>query len=358
MATAGSTSPGSGSAAHRTRKEGRRRRPRWKGTCGWLPGSDACPEEDPGVYAIPLMTPAKQCPTSLWEKSCCEMLFDTLAHTTRSKKSRKCGKYGRWRSRAKTFIGESNQECCRKVPVTGCVAMGLTRSRATARQGAWPQCQLWKKTFGMPDTGTRSSMNTKPTCQTDGDTVGYRELYPEEFDTDSDGEQNEQNSVNGKRKRHLGQQSSLELPPRKKPKKSHKKKQKKKSHKKQKKKRRREEPSTTAESSPESGPSEGEGGARKRGRHKGTKKASARPPGSSSGQGEQDSGKASSSSSPSNSSEDSGTEKQKQRKKKKRRKRHSSVSERGRERVQEKRSKRKNWKVAADENSEDSSDED
>nr|XP_060643061.1 uncharacterized protein NKAPD1 [Anolis sagrei ordinatus] len=190
---------------------------------------------------------------------------------------------------------------------------------------------------------------------------GYRELYPEEFDTDSNGERNEQNSVNGKRKRHLGQQSSLDLPPRKKPKKSHKKKQKKKSHKKQKKKkRRREQPSTTPESSSESGPSEGEGGAQKRGRHKRTKKASAQAPGSFSGQAENDSGKASSSSSnPSSSSEDSGMEeKQKQRKKKKRRKHHSSVSERGRERVQEKRSKRKNWKVAADENSEDSSDED
>ncbi|XP_060643061.2 uncharacterized protein NKAPD1 [Anolis sagrei] len=187
---------------------------------------------------------------------------------------------------------------------------------------------------------------------------GYRELYPEEFDTDSDGERNEQNSMNGKRKRHLGQQSSLDLPPRKKLKKSHKKKQKKKSHKKQKKKkRRREQPSTTPESSSESGPSEGEGGAQKRGRHKRTKKASAL--GSLSGQAENDSGKASSSSNPSSSSEDSGMEeKQKQRKKKKRRKHHSSVSERGRERVQEKRSKRKNWKVAADENSEDSSDDD
>nr|XP_060643386.1 uncharacterized protein NKAPD1-like [Anolis sagrei ordinatus] len=208
---------------------------------------------------------------------------------------------------------------------------------------------LWRRTFPSPLLQCHYSVMT------------YSALLPFCFMFYSNGERNEQNSVNGKRKRHLGQQSSLDLPPRKKPKKSHKKKQKKKSHKKQKKKkRRREQPSTTPESSSESGPSEGEGGAQKRGRHKRTKKASAQAPGSFSGQAENDSGKASSSSSnPSSSSEDSGMEeKQKQRKKKKRRKHHSSVSERGRERVQEKRSKRKNWKVAADENSEDSSDED
>ncbi|XP_042330824.1 uncharacterized protein NKAPD1 isoform X2 [Sceloporus undulatus] len=186
---------------------------------------------------------------------------------------------------------------------------------------------------------------------------GYRELYPEEFDTDSNGERDEQNSMNGKRKRQLSKQSSLELPPRKKTKKSHKKKQKKKSHKKRKKKKKREQPSAMQDSSQESEHSEADAATRKRSRHKKAKKASTRAPGSSSGQ-ENDSSEASSC--PSSSSEDSELEEkqEKQRKKKKRRKHHSSVSERGGERVQEKRSKRKNWKVAADENSEDSSDED
>ncbi|KAM6432195.1 uncharacterized protein NKAPD1 isoform 2-T2 [Liasis olivaceus] len=180
---------------------------------------------------------------------------------------------------------------------------------------------------------------------------GYKELYPEEFDTDSDQEPDEQNSVNGKRKSQSEKQSSVKLHKRKKAKKSHKKKQKKKSHKKKKKKR-REPLSTVAGSSQESECSEGEPTKRKKQRHTKGKKASAEPPASSLGPG---SGSSKVSSCCSSHSRDSDSEKEPA---KKRRKRHASLSERAGERAPEKRSKRKNWKVAADENSEDSSEED
>ncbi|KAJ7304941.1 hypothetical protein JRQ81_010632 [Phrynocephalus forsythii] len=182
---------------------------------------------------------------------------------------------------------------------------------------------------------------------------GYKELYPEEFDTDSDQEREEQHSVNGKRKSQPDKLSVLELPKRKKPKKSHKKKWKKKSHKKRKKKKKREQPSAAAESSQvESESSEGNVGKRKRKHHRKARKAPARLSASSSGQ--------ESSPSKASSSGDSELEgkPERQPKKKKRRKHSSPASERGGDKVQEKRSKRKNWKVAADENSEDSSDED
>ncbi|XP_048369178.1 uncharacterized protein NKAPD1 isoform X2 [Sphaerodactylus townsendi] len=180
---------------------------------------------------------------------------------------------------------------------------------------------------------------------------GYKELYPEEFDTDSDQrEQDEQNSLNGKRKSHHDRRSSPELHKKKKDKKSHKKKRKKKSHKKRKKKK-REQLSTASDSSQESECSEtGASGAGKqrRQRHKKAKKTPTKQPTSSSGQDTDSSG-----------SEDSEPRRKLEKQpKKKRRKRCASTSERCSEGVQEKRSKRKNWKVAADENSEDSSDED
>ncbi|XP_060107732.1 uncharacterized protein NKAPD1 [Heteronotia binoei] len=180
---------------------------------------------------------------------------------------------------------------------------------------------------------------------------GYKELYPEEFDTDSDREERgEQNSLNGKRKSQPGSRSSLELHKKKKAKKSHKKKRKKKSHKKRKKKK-KEPLSTASDSSQGSDGSEAGAsgpGKQRRQRHKKAKKNRAKQPTSSSGQDSDSSG-----------SEDSEPrEKPEKQPKKKRRKRCASASEKGSEGVQEKRSKRKNWKVAADENSEDSSDED
>ncbi|XP_025896828.1 uncharacterized protein NKAPD1 [Nothoprocta perdicaria] len=186
---------------------------------------------------------------------------------------------------------------------------------------------------------------------------GYKELYPEEFDTDSDQQEGEeQNAVNGKKKSHLGKQPARESHKRKKTKKSHKKKQKKRSHKKRKKKK-KDEARTSSDSSQESECSEETLSTRK-GKHKRkkkTKKVPARKPASSSGQ-ESDFSHASSSST--SSSEDSNSEERKEKgPPKKRKKRHSSASERASE-VPEKKSKRKNWKVAADEKSEESSEED
>ncbi|CAM5121510.1 unnamed protein product [Natator depressus] len=182
---------------------------------------------------------------------------------------------------------------------------------------------------------------------------GYKELYPEEFDTDSDQqEKDEQNAVNGKRKSHPGKQSVHASLKRKRLKKSQKKKQKKRSHKKRK-KRKKEKVKASSDSSPESECSkEGTSGTRK-GKHKHkkkTRKRLAKEPASSSGQ-ESDSSSVS-------SSEDSEPEEKKEKwSKKKRRKCLVSASERDSE-IPEKQSKRTNWKVAADEKSEDSSDED
>ncbi|KAG8141622.1 hypothetical protein E2320_007209 [Naja naja] len=147
---------------------------------------------------------------------------------------------------------------------------------------------------------------------------------------------------------HSGKPSSAKLPKKKKAKKSHKKKQKKKSHKKKKKKKKRE---AGAASSQESEGSEGEPPKRnKKKRHK-DKKAPEGPPASSSDPG---SGSSKASSCLSSRSGDSDSEEPAR----KRRKRQASLSERTGDRAPEKRSKRKNWKVAADENSEDSSEED
>ncbi|XP_014805080.1 PREDICTED: uncharacterized protein C11orf57 homolog isoform X2 [Calidris pugnax] len=186
---------------------------------------------------------------------------------------------------------------------------------------------------------------------------GYKELYPEEFDTDSDQQEGgEQNAINGKKKSHLGKQTAHESHKRKKTKKSHKKKQKKRSHKKRKKKK-KEQGRTSSDSSQESECSEEEASSTRKGKHKRkkkTRKVPAREP-TSSGQ-ESDFSHASSSTT--SSSEDSESEEKKEKRPpKKRKKRHNSVSERHSE-VPEKKSKRKNWKVAADEKSEDSSDED
>ncbi|XP_054853829.1 uncharacterized protein NKAPD1 [Eublepharis macularius] len=179
---------------------------------------------------------------------------------------------------------------------------------------------------------------------------GYKELYPEEFDTDSDHrERDEQNSVNGKRKSQPGRRSSLDPHKKKKTKKSHKKKRKKKSHKKRKKKK-QEQPSTASDSSQESECSEAgaSGTGKQKRRHKKARKVLAKQPASSSGQD----------SDFSSSQGSEPKEKPEKQPKKKRRKRCASPLERCSEGVQEKRSKRKNWKVAADENSEDSSEED
>ncbi|XP_019366153.1 PREDICTED: uncharacterized protein C11orf57 homolog isoform X1 [Gavialis gangeticus] len=187
---------------------------------------------------------------------------------------------------------------------------------------------------------------------------GYKELYPEEFDTDSDQqERDEHGAVNGKKKLPLGKQSAHKSRKRKKEKKSHKKKQKKRSHKKRKKKK-REQAQASSDSSLESECSQAGASGTKKGKHKHKKKSKkvpARNPASSSGQ-ESDSSHPSSSAT-SSSEESECEEKREKRPKKRRKKQHTSPSEKHSE-IQEKRSKRKNWKVAADEKSEESSDED
>ncbi|XP_010722071.1 uncharacterized protein NKAPD1 isoform X1 [Meleagris gallopavo] len=185
---------------------------------------------------------------------------------------------------------------------------------------------------------------------------GYKELYPEEFDTDSDQQEGDkQNAVNGKKKSHLRKQTARELHKRKKTKKSHKKKQKKRSHKKRKKK---EQGRSSSDSSRENECSEEETSGTQKGKHRRKKKirkVPAREPTSSS---EQESDFSHASSSTTSSSEDSESEEKKEKRfTKKRKKHHNSVSERH-SNVIEKRSKRKNWKVAADEKSEESSEED
>ncbi|XP_069081082.1 uncharacterized protein NKAPD1 isoform X1 [Pleurodeles waltl] len=177
---------------------------------------------------------------------------------------------------------------------------------------------------------------------------GYKELYPEEFDTDSD-ELKSAETVNGKKASRLRRGAEQESRKRKRSKKSHKKKQKKRSHKKLK-KRKKEEPvesSTESESSDES-----TSRAKKVKRKKKTRKKPARKPPSSSGQ---DSDSSDSSDVTDSSSATSEADDKKQTKSHK--KRHHRSKARKDFESQEKKSKRKNWKVANDDRS-DSSDDD
>ncbi|XP_070808360.1 uncharacterized protein NKAPD1 [Pituophis catenifer annectens] len=232
------------------------------------------------------------------------------------------------RMRSDGFDEDSQQATCRtrNMPV-----MAVTIEDDLRHARYWNK-KLYECEANMPDRWGHS---------------GYKELYPEEFDTESDREPDEQNSVNGKRKSQSDKPSSAKLHKRKKAKKSHKKKQKKKSHKKKKKKKRE----MGVASSQESECSEGEPPKRKKKRHAKSKKASEGPPASSLDPG---SGSSKASSCLSSHSGESDSEEPAR----KRRKRQASLSERAGDRVPEKRSKRKNWKVAADENSEDSSEED
>ncbi|XP_069470386.1 uncharacterized protein NKAPD1 isoform X2 [Ambystoma mexicanum] len=180
---------------------------------------------------------------------------------------------------------------------------------------------------------------------------GYKELYPEEFDTDSDEKPRAGQTVNGKKASHLGRRTEQESRKRKRSKKSHKKKQKKRSHKKVKKRKKEEtESSSDSESSDESPVR-----AKKMKRKKKTRKKTSRKPPSSSGQ---ESDSSNSSSLTETSSVESAAEEDKniKRTKRQKKKRHRTKVKKDFE-TQEKKSKRKNWKVANDERS-DSSDED
>ncbi|XP_075047103.1 uncharacterized protein NKAPD1 isoform X1 [Mixophyes fleayi] len=181
---------------------------------------------------------------------------------------------------------------------------------------------------------------------------GYKELYPEEFDTDSDGEgKGSKTKANGQEKsRHKGQKEQ-ESHKRKRSKKTHKKKQKKRSHKKLKKRKKMQEECT--ESSSESDSSDDtEEKPKKSKRKKKTRKKARRKQPSSSGQDSD------SSSNEVSTTEDPETEKHKEKWTEKSRKKHHCRSKSKKDSETEARkSRRTNWKVAKDKSS-DSSDED
>ncbi|KAM9299198.1 uncharacterized protein NKAPD1 [Gastrophryne carolinensis] len=178
---------------------------------------------------------------------------------------------------------------------------------------------------------------------------GYKELYPEEFDTDSDKEVKEgKRKTNGQEKSRHKIQKEEESHKRKRSKKSHKKKQKKRSHKKLKK--RKKEVESTESSSDSSDESEDKP---KKSKHKKKtrKKASRKRPSSS--------GQDSDSSSDEMSSTEDHEERREKRTEKSRKKRHCHSRSKSRKdsEAESKKGKRTNWKVAKDESSE-SSDED
>ncbi|XP_047373463.1 uncharacterized protein NKAPD1 isoform X2 [Sciurus carolinensis] len=181
---------------------------------------------------------------------------------------------------------------------------------------------------------------------------GYKELYPEEFETDSD----QQDITNGKKTSPQVKSSTHESRKHKKSKKSHKKKQKKRSHKKQKKSK-KEATDVTADSSSEFSEETGASSTRKRKQpHKRKKKSrkkslkkSALFVGAESDTSQSDD----SASSSSEESEERDTEKTKRKKRDKNV--HIPVAN---NEMQERTNKRTNWKVATDERSAESSEDD
>ncbi|XP_063799306.1 uncharacterized protein NKAPD1 isoform X2 [Pseudophryne corroboree] len=184
---------------------------------------------------------------------------------------------------------------------------------------------------------------------------GYKELYPEEFDTDSagDGKGNKNKSIGQEKSRHKAQKEQ-ESRKRKRSKKTHKKKQKKRSHKKLKKRKKAQEEST--ESSSESDGSDDTVEKPKKSKHKKkTRKKTRRKQPSSSGQDSD------SSSNERSSTEDPITEDHKEKWTEKPSKRHHHHHRRTKSKkdseIEARKSRRTNWRVAKDESS-DSSDED
>ncbi|XP_048199807.1 uncharacterized protein NKAPD1 [Perognathus longimembris pacificus] len=181
---------------------------------------------------------------------------------------------------------------------------------------------------------------------------GYKELYPEEFETDSD----HQDITNGKKTSPQVKSSTHESRKHKKSKKSHKKKQKKKSHKKQKKSK-KEATDITANSSSEFSEETGPSGNRKRKqphkRKKKSRKKSLKKP-ALFVEAESDTSQSDdSASSSSEESEDKDTEKTKR--KKTETDVHVLVAN---SEIHERTNKRTNWKVATDERSAESSEDD
>uniref|UniRef100_A0A8C5MVB9 Uncharacterized protein n=1 Tax=Leptobrachium leishanense TaxID=445787 RepID=A0A8C5MVB9_9ANUR len=180
---------------------------------------------------------------------------------------------------------------------------------------------------------------------------GYKELYPEEFDSESDTE------VNSNKKKANGQEAARgraakepESHKRKRSKKTHKKKQKKRSHKKLKKRKKEQEASTETSSESDSSEDSLEKPKKSKRKKKTRKKATRKQPSSS--------GQDSDSSNEMSSTEDAEAERHKDRhrKKKSHKQRHRSKPKKDAD-AELRKSRRTNWKVAKDEGS-DSSDED
>ncbi|XP_002754434.2 uncharacterized protein NKAPD1 isoform X2 [Callithrix jacchus] len=181
---------------------------------------------------------------------------------------------------------------------------------------------------------------------------GYKELYPEEFETDSD----QQDITNGEKTSPQVKSSTHESRKHKKSKKSHKKKQKKRSHKKQKKSK-KEAMDITADSSSELSEETGASSTRqKKQPHKRKKKSRKKSLKKPALFLEAESNTSHSDDSASSSSEESEERDTKRTKRKKREKKvHSPVAN---NEIQERTNKRTNWKVATDERSAESSEDD
>ncbi|XP_029813176.1 uncharacterized protein NKAPD1 isoform X2 [Suricata suricatta] len=181
---------------------------------------------------------------------------------------------------------------------------------------------------------------------------GYKELYPEEFETDS----GQQDVANGTETSPQVKSSAHESHKHKKSKKSHKKKQKKKSHKKQKKSK-KEATDITADSSSECSEETGASSTRKRKqphkRKKKSRKKSLKKPALFLDAESDASQSDDSASSSSEEGEERDTNKTKRKKKEK--KVHIPIVN---NEIQERTNKRTNWKVATDERSAESSEDD
>ncbi|XP_051053382.1 uncharacterized protein NKAPD1 isoform X1 [Phodopus roborovskii] len=180
---------------------------------------------------------------------------------------------------------------------------------------------------------------------------GYKELYPEEFETDSS---DQQDITNGEKPSSQLKASAQEPRKHKKSKKSHKKKQKKRSHKKQK-KNKKETMDITADSSSEFSEETGASSTRKRKQpHKSKKKSRKKSKKSVSCGGERATSQ-SDDSAASSSEEIEERDPKKTKRKKKEKSVHVPVAS---PEVQERTSKRRNWKVATDARSAESSEDD
>ncbi|XP_049745242.1 uncharacterized protein NKAPD1 isoform X2 [Elephas maximus indicus] len=181
---------------------------------------------------------------------------------------------------------------------------------------------------------------------------GYKELYPEEFETDSD----QQDVINGKKTSPQVKSTTHESRKHKKSKKSHKKKQKKKSHKKQKKSK-KETTDVPADSSTEISEETEVSNTRKRKqppkRKKKSRKKSFKKPALILESGSDTSQSDDSASSSSEDSQETDTKKTKRKKREK--KVHIPVTN---NEIQERTNKRTNWKVATEERSAESSEDD